>query len=109
MNTDLLIVGGDGDLALRKLYPSLYYLELNDCMPENIKIIGMARTANERGAFLAKVKEWLQANVSEALYSDEKWEAFSSRIFFAQGDATNPESLAKVKEEARIKISEKNA
>lgn len=99
MNTDLLIVGGDGDLALRKLYPSLYYLELNDCMPENIKIIGMARTANERGAFLAKVKEWLQANVSEALYSDEKWESFSSRIYFAQGDATNPESLGKVKEE----------
>ncbi|WP_086931098.1 glucose-6-phosphate dehydrogenase [Agarilytica rhodophyticola] len=99
MNTDLLIVGGDGDLALRKLYPSLYYLELNDCMPENVQIIGMARTANEQTAFLAKVKEWLQANVSEALYSDEKWQAFSSKIVFAQGDATNPESLAKVKEE----------
>lgn len=99
MNTDLLIVGGDGDLALRKLYPSLYYLELNNCMPENIKIIGMARTAHERAPFLAKVKEWLQGNVSEALYSDEKWEAFSNRIYFAQGDATNPESLSKVKQE----------
>jgi len=99
MNTDLLIVGGDGDLALRKLYPSLYYLELNDCMPENLKIFGMARTANERSAFLEKVKEWLRANVAEVLYSEEKWQAFSSKIFFAQGDATDPESLAQVKRE----------
>ena len=99
MKTDLLIVGGDGDLALRKLYPSLYYLELNNCMPENTRIIGMARTANERTAFLEKVKEWLQANVAEELYSDEKWASFSDKICFAQGDATNPESLSKVKEE----------
>lgn len=99
MNTDLLIVGGDGDLALRKLYPSLYYLELNQCMPENTRIIGMARTANERTAFLAKVKEWLQNNIAESLYSDDLWEKFSARIQVAQGDATSPESLAKVKEE----------
>ncbi len=99
MNTDLLIVGGDGDLALRKLYPSLYYLELNNCMPENTRIIGMARTANERAAFLAKIKEWLQSNVADSLYSDDLWEKFSNRIFFAQGDATNPDSLSKVKEE----------
>lgn len=99
MNTDLLIVGGDGDLALRKLYPSLYYLELNNCMPDKVKIIGMARTAHERGAFLKTVKEWLQANVAPDLYSDKKWDSFSSKIYFAQGDATNPESLNGVKKE----------
>ncbi|MFT5083621.1 MAG: glucose-6-phosphate 1-dehydrogenase [Lentisphaeria bacterium] len=99
MNTDLLIVGGDGDLALRKLYPSLYYLELNNCMPDNMRIIGMARTANERPEFLAKIKEWLQQNVAEELYTEELWKSFSSKIYFAQGDATNPESLNKVKQE----------
>lgn len=99
MNTDLLIVGGDGDLALRKLYPALYYLELNNCMPDNIKIIGMARTASEREEFLQKVKEWLQKSVAEDLFSEDKWDAYSSKIHFAQGDATNPESLTKIKEQ----------
>lgn len=99
MNTDLLIVGGDGDLALRKLYPSLYYLELNSCMPENIKIIGMARTASEHQAFLEKIHHGLRANVSESLYSQSKWQAFADKIYFAQGDATNPESLANVKQQ----------
>ena len=99
MNTDMLIVGGDGDLALRKLYPSLYYLELNNCMPENTRIIGMARTGQTREEFLVKVKEWLKANVAAELFSEEKWESYSQKIFFAQGDATNAESLGKVREE----------
>jgi glucose-6-phosphate 1-dehydrogenase (EC 1.1.1.49) len=60
MNTDLLIVGGDGDLALRKLYPSLYFLELNNCMPDNTRIIGMARTGQTRDEFRAKIHTWLK-------------------------------------------------
>ena len=97
MNTDLLIVGGDGDLALRKLYPSLYYLELNDCMPEGIRIIGSARTEQSREEFHAKIKEWLKKSVSDALYSEEKWESFSNKIYFAKADATNAESLGALK------------
>ena len=98
MNTDMLIVGGDGDLALRKLYPSLYYLELNNSMPENMRIIGMARTSQSQEEFLVKVKEWMQKNVHESLFTEEKWQSFSSKLFFAQGDGTKAESLAKVRE-----------
>lgn len=98
MNTDFLIVGGDGDLALRKLYPSLYYLELNNCMPENTRIFGMARTGQTQEEFLGKVQKWLKENVAEELYSDEKWQAFSQKMEFIQGDATNPESLSKFKD-----------
>ena len=96
MNTDILIVGGDGDLALRKLYPSLYYLELNESMPKGTRIIGTARTAQSQEAFINKVHTWLKDNISDKLYDEQKWQRFSSRIFFAQGDATNPESLAKL-------------
>ena len=96
MSTDLFIVGGDGDLALRKLYPSLYYLEINDCMPENIRIIGSARTGQTREEFHAKIKRWLQSSVDDKLYSEEKWQSFADRIYFAQGDATQPDQLKKI-------------
>ncbi len=99
MNTDMLIIGGDGDLALRKLYPSLYYLELNGCMPSNIRIIGMARTGQSQEVFHAKIKEWLKNNIDASLFSEEKWKSFSSKIFFVQGDASNQESLGKAKNE----------
>ncbi|PCK07334.1 MAG: glucose-6-phosphate dehydrogenase [Alteromonadaceae bacterium] len=98
MNTDLLVVGGDGDLAIRKLYPSMFYLELNSCMPAGTRIIGMARTANEQQAFLEKIKKGVLAAIPEKLYSESKWEAFSRRISFAQADATNPESFSKARD-----------
>ena len=66
-------------------------------MPEGIRIIGSARTAQSREVFLAKVKDWMQQHVDDALFSEEKWERFSSKLFFAQADATNPESLGALK------------
>ncbi|MFL0801635.1 MAG: glucose-6-phosphate dehydrogenase [Agarilytica sp.] len=98
MNTDLLIVGGDGDLALRKLYPSLYCLELNECEPEYEKIIGVARTAHEREGFLAKVKTYVIASISEKYFSEEIWQVFAAKLCFVQCDATDANNLAAVKD-----------
>ena len=97
MKTDLLIVGGDGDLALRKLYPSLYFLVLNNVMPADTQIFGMARTEQSQEEFLAKVKQWMQDNVPDELFSEEKWSNFSSKLTFVQGDATNQASLNEAK------------
>ncbi|ACR14074.1 glucose-6-phosphate dehydrogenase [Teredinibacter turnerae] len=99
MKTDLLIIGGDGDLALRKLYPSLYYLELNNCMPADTRIFGMARTGQTREEFHNKIYTWLKKSVGDALFSEEKWQSFASKIWFAQGDATKEDDLASAKSE----------
>jgi len=96
MGTDLFIIGGDGDLALRKLYPSLYYLEINDAMPDGLRIIGTARTGQEQAEFKAKVLDWLKRSVSTELYSEEHWQRFSERLFFAQGDATKSDELREI-------------
>ncbi len=98
MNTDMLIVGGDGDLALRKLYPALYYLELNGCMPENTNVVGTARTAHEPEEFMATVHTWLKENVAEKNYDEAVWQKFSKRLRFERGDATKPEDLKRIKE-----------
>lgn len=97
MNTDILIVGGDGDLALRKLYPAFYYLTLNGCMPANTRIFGMARSHNEQDAFLVKVNEWLKENTG-SLYDETIWQEFSKRLTFVRGDSTNPDDLRRIKE-----------
>lgn len=99
MNTDLLIVGGDGDLALRKLYPALYYLELNRCEPSYRRIIGVARTPNARDDFLAKVKAHVQENVESAYFDEAVWQIFSDKLHFSQCDATDEASLGRFKSE----------
>ena len=98
MNTDILIVGGDGDLALRKLYPAFYYLTLNGYMPENTHIFGMARSPSEQQDFINNVQEWLKGAVKE-LYDEKVWSEFSKRIKFVQGDSTKVEDLQRIKAE----------
>ena len=99
MKTDMLIVGGDGDLALRKLYPSLFYLELNDSLPEGTRIIGLARTGQSREEFLQKIHAGLKTAISSDLFTEQLWESFSKKVYFAQGDATDEDSLTTVKKE----------
>lgn len=98
MNTDILLIGGDGDLALRKLYPSLYYLVLNGCMPENTNIFGMARSHREREDFIAMVKDWLIQNTGK-LYDEAMWEKFAPCLNFVQGDSTKVEDLQRIRDQ----------
>lgn len=98
MNTDILLVGGDGDLALRKLYPSLYYLTLNGCMPPNTKIFGMARSQREHDDFVALVHKWLIENTG-SLYDEVVWNKFAPCLHYVQGDSTDPESLRSIKDQ----------
>ena len=99
MSTDLFIVGGDGDLALRKLYPSLYYLEINNSIADDMRIIGSARTAQSREDFHEKIKTWLLKSVDKQLFSEEAWRRFADKLYFAQGDATKAEDLQKIGEQ----------
>ena len=39
----LILFGGGGDLAMRMLLPSLYFLEHDGLLPEGLKIIGADR------------------------------------------------------------------
>lgn len=98
MKTDILIIGGDGDLALRKLYPALFYLSLNGYMPEGTKVYGMARTANDQDAFIAKVHDWLKENTGKH-YNEEIWLKLSETITFVQGDSTKPEDIQRIKDQ----------
>lgn len=98
MKTDILIIGGDGDLALRKLYPALYYLSLNGYMPEGTRVYGMARSANEQDAFIAKVHDWLKENTGKH-YDVNVWQELSTKITFVQGDSTKPEDIQRIKDQ----------
>ena len=42
---DLIVFGGAGDLALRKLMPALYHRELDEQIPEACRIVAAARGA----------------------------------------------------------------
>ncbi|MDP1756886.1 MAG: glucose-6-phosphate dehydrogenase, partial [Pseudohongiella sp.] len=55
MICDILIIGGDGDLAYRKLYPALFHLDEADCLPACLRIVSVSRTALNAADFRNKV------------------------------------------------------
>jgi len=54
---DLVIFGGTGDLARRKILPGLFRRYLSGQMPENARIIGAARSELSREAYQAMIKD----------------------------------------------------
>jgi len=42
-NCNIVIVGGEGDLAFRKLYPALYSLHRENLLADCTKVVGFGR------------------------------------------------------------------
>ena len=54
---DLILFGGTGDLAMRKLLPGLYRRHVSGDMAAGARIIGVARTALTREEFVAQAEQ----------------------------------------------------
>ena len=87
---DLVIFGGAGDLALRKLLPALYHRDLDGQLPAGSRIISLGRRAISREQFLEKVCDSLCANLKGPEYTEEFWRSFSSRLQYVRADALEP-------------------
>ena len=87
---DLVIFGGTGDLAMRKLLPALYHRDLDDQITPDSRIIAASRGAMSRDEYLVRVEEALRKNLAEGEFDDAVWQTFASRIHYAQADAFEP-------------------
>jgi glucose-6-phosphate 1-dehydrogenase len=97
----LVLFGGGGDLAMRMLLPSLYFLERDGLLADGLKIIGAARSDESRDDYLAKVR----AAVEPRAKSDDAWDAaawtrFADRLDYLAVDATSADSLRPLRTKA---------
>ncbi len=99
MICDLLIIGGDGDLAFRKLYPALYHLDLDGCLPPCLKIVSVSRTPTPPDGFAPRVQERFEAFHPEGAVDEAVWSRFAKRLIHKQINATNEAELAKLRSE----------
>lgn len=94
MICDFLIIGGDGDLAFRKLYPALYHLDLDHCLPDCLRIISVARHPHSATGFHDKVKNLLAEQLGNAKIDAATWKRFSQRLSYHALDATSEAELS---------------
>jgi glucose-6-phosphate 1-dehydrogenase len=93
----LVIFGGTGDLALRMLFPSLYFLEAEGLLADDLSIIGTARSDIEESAFIQQVRVAVQ-NRAGADFSEETWARFGARLRYAAVDVSDKSAFSRLGE-----------
>jgi glucose-6-phosphate 1-dehydrogenase len=85
---DLVIFGGTGDLARRKILPALYLRFVAGQMPGSARVIGAARGEMDEGAYQAFVTAALTEFVPAARRSPDSVAAFAAQCGYVRVDAT---------------------
>ena len=89
----VVIFGGAGDLAHRKLLPALYNLHLDGVLPAGTAVVGVGRKelSDEKYREFARdgVQQFSRRGLDEA-----KWEEFAGSLFFVNASLDQEQGLA---------------
>jgi len=85
---DLVIFGGTGDLARRKLLPALFHREIDCQFSADSRIIASSRKDLPREDFVAFVRDALEEHLPNAI-DENAWERFAKRLHHHRQDVTS--------------------
>ena len=95
MRFDLVLLGGTGDLAWRKLLPALFQAFRHGSLPEGGRIIGVAREALDSDD---QYRDWvahrLEAVEGEKRPTSEEFARFAALLHYVRADLSQPDDYA---------------
>ncbi len=95
---DLVVFGGAGDLAYRKLLPALFRRHVDGQLPTDARVFGASRREMSDDAYRAKTAEALAQYAPEASKDDALRHAFLQRLHFVSVDAGSDRGWDALKE-----------
>ena len=84
---EIVVFGAAGDLALRKLVPSLFHRWRDGQIPPDSKIVGASRTPMDDEAYRGLALESFRKFHPREKFGDQEWRAFAERLFYVELDA----------------------
>ena len=93
---DIIIFGGHGDLALRKLIPALYHLCQDEHLDAETRIIAVSREPLSTQEYCSLIKEKFIDNFKDASYNESAFEKFTSRLEYLSIDLTEEKAYKKL-------------
>lgn len=87
----LVIFGGSGDLAKRKLIPALYNLMLDGALPARFAVLGTGRKLITDEEFRTIAREGIQQFSRQEL-QETRWAQLEQQLFYHPGNLDDPAS-----------------
>ena len=98
---DIVIFGGAGDLAFRKLLPALYMAHLHQRLPEGTRVLGVGRQPWSRDEYQAFINQhstpFVDAETRASASHASDWPAFLSRLDYVPLDAGQAPDYARLR------------
>jgi glucose-6-phosphate 1-dehydrogenase len=91
----IVIFGGAGDLAHRKLLPALYNLHVDHLLPPTIAIVGIGRKDQSDGAYRAFAKDGV-SRFSRRPIDEQAWQTFAEALFFVNLSLEDDQAFARL-------------
>ncbi|TDL91350.1 glucose-6-phosphate dehydrogenase [Meridianimarinicoccus aquatilis] len=98
---DLVIFGGTGDLARRKILPGLFRRFAAGQMPEAAQVIGAARSDMDVTEYRSMIRDALKEFSDKAEQGDDVIDGFLEHIDYAQVDAQGDDGWDALREKLR--------
>src|SRR5437016_166087 len=89
----VVIFGGAGDLAHRKLLPALYNLHVDGLLPPRVAIVGVGRKEFSDEAYRGFARDGV-AQFSRRPIDEAAWQTFAPALFFVNMSIDEHTSLA---------------
>ncbi len=103
---DLVIFGGTGDLAKRKILPGLFRRYQAGQIPEKSQIIGAARAPLDRAGYQALTRAALEEFIDAKKRPEEDVVRFLDHLDYVSIDATRPDGWTKLKKMMRPDVTQ---
>ena len=93
---DIIIFGGHGDLALRKLMPALYHLFRDGYISRTSRIISVSRDEYSQEKHIALMEEKLKLNLKDDCFDETFFHSFKEHLYYVKTDLTDYSSYTEL-------------
>jgi glucose-6-phosphate 1-dehydrogenase len=93
---NIVIFGGKGDLAWRKLFPAFYNLYINNFLPKQFAIYGVHYEKMDEKSYEAHLLEGINTFSRSGKAKSRQWKNFAQHIHYFEGDFTADDTFRRL-------------
>ncbi|MFC4076900.1 glucose-6-phosphate dehydrogenase [Salinithrix halophila] len=94
----MVIFGGAGDLARRKLFPALYSLHRNQLIDQRFSVLGVGRSERSADEYREIVRDSINRYARVDVEDEEEWSSFVEKFDFVSLDVKTPAGYQRLRE-----------